>query len=112
MDLLSHFQGDAIDSMVSDVIGDSSSLGSHVTNATNSVVSAVHYNEDQAKAAYSYVFKFLADQEGGGSVGWKPAMTGLHLCQAPPGKGRSMWVSEEGKELFCMHSEGAIKKLS
>ena len=75
--------------MVSEVLGDTSSLESHVTNASNSVLSAVHYNEDQAKAAYSYVFKFLADQEGGGVAGWKPSMTGLHLTQAPAGKGRS-----------------------
>ena len=100
--------------MVREVIGDTSSLGTHVTNATNTVLSTVHYNEDQVKAAYSYVFKFLADQEGGsgGGVGWKPSMTGLPLCQAPPGKGRSMWVSEEGKEQFRMYGEGAINKLS
>jgi hypothetical protein len=112
INLLSHFQGDAIDSMVSDVLGDTSTLGSHVTNATNSVISAVHYNEDQAKAAYSYVYKFLADQEGGGGAGWKPSMTGLHLTPAPAGKGRSMWVSAEGKEQFLMHGEDAIKKIS
>ena len=108
IDLLSHFQGDAMDTMVSDVLGD---LESYVTNASNSVLKAVQYNEDQAKAAYSYVFKFLADQEGGGGVGWKPSMTGLHLTQAPAGKGRSMWVSEEGKEQFRMHGEDAIKKI-
>lgn len=112
IDLLSHFQGDAMDSMVSDVLGDTSSVGSHLTTASNSVLKAVHYNEDQAKAAYSYVFKFLADQEGGGGAGWKPSMTGLHLTQAPAGKGRSMWVSEEGKEQFRMHGEDAIKKIS
>ena len=48
--------------MVSQLLGETSSLESHVTNASNSVLSAVHYNEDPAKAAYSYVFKFLADQ--------------------------------------------------
>lgn len=112
IDLLSYFQGDAMDSMVSDVLGDTSSLGSHVINASNSVLKAVQYNADQAKAAYSYVFKFLADQEGGGGAGWKPSMTGLHLTQAPAGKGRSMWVSEQGKEQFRMHGEDAIKKIS
>ena len=111
VDLLSNFQGDAIDSMVSEVLGDTSTLESHVTNTTTSVLKAVHYNADQAKAAYSYVFKFLADQEGGGGAGWKPSMTGLHLTQAPAGKGRSMWVSEEGREQFRMHGEDAIKKI-
>lgn len=86
IDVLSHFQGDALDAMVSEVLGDTSSLGSHVTSATNTVLSAVHYNEDQAKAAYSYVYKFLADQEGGGGAGWKPSMTGLHLTSPLQGR--------------------------
>ena len=112
IDSLSHFQGDAMDSMVSEIFGYTSSLGSHVTNASKSVLSALHYNEDQANAAYSCVFEFLADQEGGGGAGWKPSMTGLHLTQAPAGKGRSVWVSKEGKEQFRMHGEDAIKKIS
>ena len=86
--------------MRSEVIGDTA-------------INPVYYSEDRVLEAYSHIFKFLAEQEGegGGGVGWKPSKTGLHLCMAPPGKGRSMWVSEEGKEDFLGDGEDAIKKL-
>ena len=101
-----------MDIMVSEVLEVRSSLGSLIASTTNSALSAVCYNEDQARVAYSYIYNFLADQEGGGGAGSKPSMTGLRLTPAPVGKGRSMWVFEEGREQFRMHGEDVIEKIS
>ena len=113
IDLLSSFQGNVMDSMFNQVFGDNYSLSSHAADAATLVLDTIQYNEDQAKAAYSYVFEFLADQEGHkvAPPGWKPQMTGLHLTPAPVGKGRSMWVSKEGRGRFEMYGEDAIKKI-
>ena len=121
-DLLSHFHGDAIDAMMSQVLGETVYTGSYATDAVNSAktqvkgsaksfVESIPFNEDQAKKAYGHIFKFLQDQEGGGGPGWKPTMTGLYLTAAPPGKGRAMWVSEEGRKQFQLCGEDAIKKI-
>jgi hypothetical protein len=101
-----------MDIMVSEVLGVRSSLGSLMTSTTNSARSAVCYNEDQARVAYSYINNFLADQEGGGGAGSKSSTTGLLLTPAPVGKGQTMWVSEEGREQFRIHGEDAIEKIS
>ena len=111
IDLMAFVQGGLMDSMVSEVLGVASSISSYADDATNSFLGAVQYNEEQAKEAYSYVFKFIADQEGGSGPAWKPAMTGLLLTAAPLGKGQSMWVSPDGIEQFQMHGEDAIKKI-
>ena len=111
IDFLSLFQGDAMDSIMSQVLGDAALLGSYADDAADSLLSTVQFNEEQAKEAYSYVFKFIADQEGGSGPTWKPAMTGLHLTEAPPGKGQSMWVSIDGIEQFQMHGEDALKRV-
>ena len=93
---LSCFHGDVMDSMMSEVLGAASSAGSYASDAASSFLDTVHYNEEQAKTAYSFVFKFICDIEGGGGSNWKPLMTGLTLTEAPEGKVRSMWVSIEG----------------
>lgn len=62
--------------------------------------------------AFSYVFNFIAKQEKGSGINWKPTMTGLKLTAAPAGKGSSMWVSEEGMEEFLLHGKDAVKEIS
>jgi hypothetical protein len=62
--------------------------------------------------AFSYVFNFISKQEKGSGPNWKPTMTGLILTAAPPGKGSSMWVSEEGMEEFLLHGKDAVKEIS
>lgn len=111
IDLLSHFQGGVIDAMMRDVFEAASTHTSLVNDTAESLIGILKYNEEQTKAAYSHIFKFLSDQEGETGPGWMPSMTGLHLTLAPPGKGRSMWVSAEGKLQFQMHGEGAIMKI-
>ena len=84
---------------------------SEVIGGTTNTAPKAYCNEDQAIKAYSYVFELIAEQEGkgGGGVGWMPTKTGLHLCLAPPEKGRSRWVSEEGKDEFLKNGEDAIQ---
>jgi hypothetical protein len=108
IDLLSSFPGEAIDAMMSQILMDGPSL---IDNAANSLQDHVRHNDEQAKAAYSAVYKFISDQEGGGGPNWTPAMTGLYRTRAPPGKGRSMWISPAGKAQFEMYGEDAIKRI-
>ena len=108
IDLLSSFSGEAIDSMMSQILADGPSL---VGKAANSFQDHVRHNDEQAKAAYSAIYKFISDQEGGGGPNWTPSMTGLYRTKAPPGKGRSMWVSPNGKAQFEMYGEDAIKRI-
>jgi hypothetical protein len=113
IDLLSRLQGLEMMSLMRDVLEDPnvSSLGSRVTYAAKSLLDDCQFNEEQAKVAYSHIFKFLQEQEGGGGPGWKPSKTGLDLVPAPPGKGRAMWVSKEGREQFQLHGEDVIRKI-
>lgn len=110
VDLLSFARSDVIESMMSQVLGDTS-LGSYVDDAGKLLEDAVKYNEEQSKNAYSAVFEILRDQEGGGHQNWIPKMTGLHRTMAPPGKGPCMWVSLAGMEQFQMLGKDAIKKI-
>lgn len=113
IDLLFGMEGDGLDTLISQVLDDARETLPHVVDASKKVLLAsVEFNEDQAKDAYSHVYKFLVNQEGGYGAHWKPQHTGLHLVSAPPGKGRSTWVSEEGMEMFQTHGEGAIKKIT
>ena len=98
--------------MITQVIDDGSALSNRIDMVSDRILDSITFNEEQSKNAYSHVFKLMADQENGGGVNWKPTMTGLHLTQAPKGMGRSMWVSEEGKKLFGLHGEKALKKMN
>jgi hypothetical protein len=111
LDMLGNIQRDVLESMIQQVIDNSHAASNSVHTVSNSVLDAISFNEEQSKDAYSHVFKFISDQEGGSGVTWKPRLTGLHLTPAPLGMGRSMWVSEEGVERFQMHGERAIKKM-
>ena len=112
LDMLFGMEGDELDSMISQVLDDAGAVSTHVDKASEKFLTAVKYNEEQAKDAYSHVYKFIAGQEGGFGSHWKPKLTGLHLVSAPPGKGRSTWVSQEGMEAFQMHGEGALMKIA
>lgn len=112
LDLLFGMEGEGLDTMISQVLDDAGAVSPHVNQASGKFLAAVQYNEEQAKDAYSHVYKFIADQEGGFGSHWKPKLTGLHLVSAPPGKGRSTWVSQEGMQAFQMHGEGALKKIA
>lgn len=108
IDLLSSFSSETIDSMTNQILTEGPSL---VTNAANSLQDHVRYNDEQAKAAYSAIYKFISDQEGGGGPNWIPSMTGLYRTTAPLGKGRSMWISPAGKAQFEMYGEDAVKRI-
>ena len=112
LDMLCNMQGDVLESMIKQVIDDGSALSKRIDAVSNRMLDSISFNEEQCKNAYSHVFKFIADQENGGGVNWKPTLTGLHLTQAPKGMGRSMWVSEEGKELFLKDGEKALKRVN
>lgn len=110
LDLLSGIDGDAIESMSTQILGNANSLGSYADDADTSILHYAHCNEENAKA-FSYVFELISYVEGGGGTGWTPKLTGLHLTDAPRGKGRSMWVSIDGIEQYQMHGEDAINKI-
>lgn len=112
LDLLFGMPSDELDSLIGQVLSDAGAVVSHIDDASEKCLAAVQFNEDQAKDAYSHVYKIIASHEGGFASHWKPKYTGLHLIPAPPGKGRSMWVSEEGREIFQMHGESALKKIA
>ena len=112
LDLLFGMEGDELDSLISQVLHDADAISPEINKASKKFFATVQYNEDQAKDAYSHVYKFIASLEGGYGPNWKPKYTGLQLVSAPPGKGRSTWVSEEGMEMFQMHGEGALKKIA
>lgn len=102
-----------LDSMAAQMAGvaaEFSSLAGDAATAASSALADVQFNEEQATAAYSHVFKFIQEQERGGA-GWKPQKTGLVLTEAPPGKGRSMWVSPEAVERFQVEGNDALKKI-
>lgn len=111
LDMLCNMQGDVLESMIRQVIDDGSAVTDRIDAISDRILDSISFNEEQSKNAYSHVFKFISDQEGGNGVNWKPRLTGLHLTPAPKGMGRSMWVSEEGIEQFQMHGEKAIKKV-
>ena len=101
------FHDDVIDTMMSDVFG---SIPSLVGDAAQKFEEAVSYNDEQARNAYHHVFKLLRVLEkGGDDQVWRPEKTGLSLQPAPPGKGRSMWVSEAGREKFERLGEDALR---
>ena len=112
IDLLSSFRGDALNTMLLEVSG-------NTTNGNDDqLLDPLQFNEKQTKEAYPYVYRHLFSQENKGvssdTVGetnWKPAMTGLCLVKAPLGMGPSMWVSEAGRQEFEEKGEGAIKKV-
>ncbi len=110
-DVVLGIQSDAMDPMITQILGDAASLGSYADDA--SLLHDIQYNEEQNKEAYSSVYKLISDQEGGNTLDpdWKPKKTGLHLTAAPPGKGPSMWVSPDGIEQFQMYGEDAIKRI-
>ena len=71
------------------------------------------FTEDEARVAYSAVFERILTAEGGshGDQSWKPKYTGLHLVDAPKGKGGSRWVSAAGIEEFQKFGSDAIKNI-
>ena len=75
--------------------------------------SARMFTEDEARVAYSAVFERILTAEGGshGDQSWKPKYTGLHLVDAPKGKGGSRWVSAAGIEEFKKYGNDAIKNI-
>jgi hypothetical protein len=111
LDVLGNVQGDVLESMIKQVMDNGTAVSNSLGTVSNRILDAINFNEEQAKNAYSHVFKFISELEGGSGVTWKPQLTGLHLTPAPMGMGRSMWVSEEGVEQFQMHGEKAIKKV-
>ena len=78
--------------------------------AAGTALDAVQHNEEQAKNAFSHVYAFIKDAEKGGP-NWKPTLTGLVLTPAPPGKGRSAWVSPAGAPRFLEEGCDAIRKI-
>ena len=108
LDLLCSMQGDALDCMISQVLIDAGAVGAYVEEGATRILGSIKFNEEQAKKAYAHVYNFITEQEGGKGDDWKPTRTGLHLTAAPLGKGRSMWVSEEGMEAFQMHGADAL----
>jgi hypothetical protein len=112
LDMLCNIQGDVLESMIKQVIDDGSALSDRIDAVSDRILDTISFNEEQSKNAYSHVFKFISDQEGGSGANWKPRLTGLHLTPAPNGQGRSMWISDEGIESFQMYGEKAIKTVS
>ena len=90
--------------------GDTNTCAENAVCAASNALAHVEYNEEQARAAYYHVYRFIQEQENGGT-GWKPQHTELVLTDAPPGKGRSMWVSPEGRGRFLEQGKDAIKKI-
>jgi hypothetical protein len=91
--------------------GTGSTCAENAASAASDALAHVEFNEEQAKAAYFHVYKFIQEQErGGAGAGWKPQHTGLVLTEAPPGKGRSVWVSPAGMGRFMEEGKDAIKK--
>ena len=71
------------------------------------------FTDNEACVAYSAVFERILTAEGGsnGNGSWKPKYTGLHLVDAPKGKGGSRWVSAAGVEEFKKLGSDAIKNI-
>ena len=71
------------------------------------------FTDSEARGAYSAVFERILTAEGGsnGNGSWKPKYTGLHLVDAPKGKGGSRWVSAAGIEEFQKLGSDAIKNI-
>ena len=99
-----------LDSMTSQLA--SFDYSSSTQAATELLYSEADKSLEFCTNAFSYVFNFIAKQEKGSGPNWKPTMTGLVLTAAPPGKGMSMWVSEEGREEFLLNGKDAVKEIS
>ena len=111
--MLAHVDSSVLDSMTQQLAGlavAADCIVESASSAASDAIARVDFNEEQAKAAYSHVYKFIQEQEKGGA-GWKPRHTGLTLTEAPPGKGRSMWVSPEGMPRFLEEGKDAIKQI-
>ena len=107
---------DTMTLQLADIAGTVSTCADNAASAASDALAHVEFNEEQAKAAYFHVYKFIQEQERGGAgsgagAGWKPQHTGLVLTEAPPGKGRSVWVSPAGMGRFMEEGRDAIKKI-
>jgi hypothetical protein len=113
VEMMANINSAMLDSMtlqLANMAGTMNTCAENAASAASDALAHVEFNEEQAKAAYFHVYKFIQEQERGGA-GWKPQHTGLILTEAPPGKGRSMWVSPAGMGRFMEEGKDAIKKI-
>ena len=113
MDFLTDIDTSVLDSMTaqfSSVATTVSTVADKAAEKGKACLESVKETQDQAATAYSHVYKFLQQAENGGAQ-WKPERTGLILTEAPPGKGRSMWVSPQAVAKFQAEGSAALKKV-